>query len=49
MGILYHTVPMKLTDGALLQMLLSGRNVMTLRQVLNNLLAYPATWEEFCL
>lgn len=41
----YDAVPMQLTDGTLLQMLLSGRNVMALWQVLNDLLAHPTTGE----
>jgi len=45
----HHSVPMKLTNGTLLQMLLSSRNVMALRQVLHNLLTNPASRKDLSL
>lgn len=40
-----HAMPVQLTDGALGQVLLGGGNVMTLRQILNHLLAEPSALE----
>lgn len=40
---------MKLTDSTLLEMLLSTSDIMTLRQVLNDLLSGPAAIEELGL
>jgi hypothetical protein len=45
----HHSMPMKLTNGALLQVLLRSRNVMALRQVLHDLLTNPASREDLSL
>jgi len=37
-----HTVPVQLAYGALLKMLLSSRDVMALREILDDLLTNPA-------
>lgn len=39
----YHTMPMQLPNSALLQMLLSGCNIMASRQIIINLFAHPAS------
>lgn len=44
-----RAVPVQFADSALLQMLLGTCNVMTLRQVLNDLLPRPAAWEKSSL
>jgi len=49
LGATYHAVPVELADGAFLQVLLGGGNVMALRQVLDDLLAQPAAIEQPCL
>ena len=45
----HHSMPMKLTNGALLQVLLSSSNVMALRQVLHDLLTNPTSREDLGL
>ena len=45
----YHSVPVQLPNGALLQMLLSPGDVMTLGKILNELFSGPATRKESCL
>lgn len=40
---------MQFTNGSLLQMLLSTGNIMTLREILNDLLTRPSTREYFGL
>lgn len=40
---------MQLPNSTLLQMLLSSRDVMALRKVLNDLFSRPATWKKSCL
>lgn len=42
----YNSVPMKFPDGTFAQMLLRSRDVMALRQVLNDLLSYPTSLED---
>lgn len=42
----YHSVPVELSDGTLDQMLLGTGDVMTLRQVCDNLLPSPTTRED---
>jgi hypothetical protein len=44
-----HTMPMQLTNAALGQMLLRSRDVVTLRKILNHLLAEPSPVEKPCL
>lgn len=41
-----RTVPVQFADSAFLQMLLGACNIMTLGQVLNDLLPRPAAWEQ---
>jgi hypothetical protein len=41
-------MPVKLTDSALLQVLLGTRDVAALRQILDDLLANPTAGEEPC-
>jgi hypothetical protein len=41
MGETYDTVPVQLSGRALLEMLLSGSNVVALRQILDDLLSDP--------
>lgn len=41
-GDAYHTMPMQLTNRSLLEMLLSSRNVLTSREVIDDLFANPA-------
>ena len=45
----YHSVAVQLPIGALLQMLLSPGDVMTLGKILNELFSGPATRKESCL
>ena len=45
----YHSVPVQLPNVALLQMLLSPGDVMTLGKILNELFSGPATRKESCL
>lgn len=42
-------MPVQLPNSTLLQMLLGPRNVMALREVLNDLFSRPATWKKSCL
>jgi hypothetical protein len=42
----YHSVPVQLTSGPLLQMLLSTSDIMALRQILNDLLTGPTAREQ---
>lgn len=44
-----HSVPMKFTNRTLLEMLLSGSDIVRLRQVLNYLFAHPTTVEDLGL
>lgn len=45
----YNTVPVEFSNSTLLEMLLSGRDVMTLREILDDLLPDPAAFEETSL
>ena len=42
----YHTMPMQLPESSLGEMLLSCRNIMALREILDDLLTKPAPWED---
>lgn len=48
-GKTYDTVPVKLADGALLKVLLGRRNVVALREVLDDLSTDPTTLEKLGL
>lgn len=42
----YNSVPVEFSDCALLQVLLCAGYIVTLRQILNNLLSHPTTLED---
>lgn len=41
----YYAMPMQLSKGTLLQVLLGARDIMTLREIRSDLFPYPATIE----
>jgi hypothetical protein len=45
----HHSVPVKLTNGTFLEMLLGTSNIMALGQILNHLLSGPTTREKLSL
>ena len=49
LGGIYRSVLVQLMDSSLFQVLLGTSDVMALGKILNDLLAGPATREEFCL